>query len=216
MSSYNVKLHIENYRDLETVEKARKLVEKYPGVSDRWVARLQWHAWLAVEPEFKDGYESLLEALGKAGVRAKLADPVRLVFSTPATDAEAVKKVFTDRKRYHRPRLDAARGKLEVYVSSDRLDPDEIGKMLRTGGVEAKLASHRWLEMHVEGIDCAECVEDLEKMAGRVPGVLIARLSMKGRLQVLTSTAQPILTEARKKIREHVEGYGFSVHSRIQ
>jgi len=68
-----------------------------------------------------------------------------------------------------------------------------------------------WLELHVEGIDCADCVADLKWMSKREPGVLKVELDLKGRLRALVRADR--VRESELAIRRHVKSYGFKTRA---
>ena len=202
MSSHIVKLHLKEYRDSKVVRKARDLAVKYRGVSDRFFARNQWQAWLAVEPAFKEDYEGLLKMLADNGIEATLEDPVRLVFSTDETDEKKIRGAL---KAKHIRRIRMKKNKVELYLSRDKLDRAELARIREKVGGE--LTSHVWIDRGVEGIDCADCVADLTWMAARVRGVIRVELDLKGRLRVLIRKEEK--DRAERAIVEQVKSYGF-------
>jgi len=217
VSSHVVRLHIAGYQDGPLVRRARDILFPRKGISDKFVARNQWYAWLAAEPEFGNDYEALVEDLAAAGIEATLEDPVRFVYrAAKPVDTAAVKKTFQhpdpgriDRSKDYLPypgvRVDGDR--IEIWSARATIDPADMARRLESAGVMAAPESHAWLRFQVDGVDCKDCLDDLVEMSGRVKGVAHARLTMEGRFEALVEKDR--LGAARREVADHIEGYGF-------
>ncbi len=224
MSSHIIRLHLEDYRNAEVVEKARRIAKAFPGVSDQWSARGQWEFFAAVEPEFKENYAGLLEELAKQGIKARLLDPVRLVFSAHGTlgDARKVDSALRkqDPKHFRAPLLDSEKGQLVLYVARERLEPATFDGTLRqveralralAATTKPKLTSHEWVRLELKEVDCRDCAYDLEIALGRLDGVVLSKVDLernpwpRGRLKALVVVG----SGAHRRISETVARNGF-------
>jgi len=219
VSSHVVRLHIARYQDAALVRKARDILFPRTGLSDKFVARNQWYAWLVAEPEFGHDYERLVRDLADAGIEATLEDPVKFTFRAPKpADPSLVKRAFRhpdpasiDRAKHYLPYpgVEVDGDRIAVWAARETIDPADLRKKFAAAGIEAALDSHVSFRLKIEGIDCQDCLEDLVEMSGRVKGVAHARLSPAGAFQALIEKEKS--EAARKEIRAHIEGYGFAV-----
>lgn len=217
VSSHIVRLHIVKYQDAALVRRARDILFPRKGISDKFVARNQWYAWLVAEPEFGHEYGTLVKDLAAAGIEATLEDPVRFVYrAAKPFDPTSVRKTFEhpdpskiDRGKHYLPypgvRVEGDR--IEIWSAREMIDPLDMARKLASAGADAAPESHAWLRLQVDGIDCKECVDDLVEMSTRVKGVAHARLTMKGEFEALVEKDRA--EAARKEIHDHIEGYGF-------
>ena len=195
-------LAVEGATDDQTWMKATEAIGAVPFVVAAAVDGQTGVATVRVPAGFT-AFETVEKALADAGLTGRYLDPIHVRLKVTRADGTVDLPALSNTLFTASGVITAAPNnrpnELAVYAEPAGVDLKQIVELAGGQGCQVEVLTHETLEFQVQGMDCASCAPEVEKVLRSVPGVAAARawynpakaivLADKGRLDPAKLTA---------------------------